>query len=663
MPFPDAPRPDRSPPGDPGTPTRPGDGRSGPRRDDTARTGTLTPPGSARPVLGDDHDDAIVLAGRYRLDRRIGQGGMAEVWVAADLQLDRYVAVKWLKPALATDPVVAERFRREAIAVARLNHPNIVTVHDVFAHEGRQAVVMQLVDGKSLRQLLDGQKRLGPELTIHIGACVAGALDEAHRAGFVHRDVKPGNILVTSDGRVLLTDFGIAKGLDTADDDLTSENVMMGTAKYLSPEQVRGKRLDGRADLYALGLVLYECLAGRVPFLGESDADTALARLQRDPTDLHRLRPTLPTGLVELIHRTLARNPAHRPATGAELRAALMRVDTTPPHIEHTPAEPPRRPPVPMRTSGPVGPVLRAPAASDAAAPTASTPTLASAAATAATASTVASPTASGSHPAIPGQPRHSDPDATPLAQSDRAGRRDRTPPAGVPIHGRPARGMQQSARASNIVIGLLLLAALVVAAVLLLALRMPDTDPADRPGDEPAAAADGAASDDVVAPADAADAAPDGPATIASVTAWDPDGDNGGENDAQAVLVLPDSGTEGGWPTECYSSQYLGAKRGVGLVVALTAPSGGTASVESLNAPYQLQWYATAADVPPADLDAWGQPLDGTAYDTAPGTVEVEVPAGTTHLLAWLRELGPDAACSGTNPYRGRLGELTFRP
>jgi eukaryotic-like serine/threonine-protein kinase len=261
----------------------------------SARSSSPTPPtGSPAGELRTAHDTATVLADRYRLDRRIGQGGMAEVWVATDVQLDRRVALKWLRPALASDPVVAERFRREAIAVARLNHPNIVAVHDVFEHDGRQAVVMQLVDGKSLRQLLDGQKRLGPELTIHIGAAIAGALDEAHRAGFVHRDVKPGNILVTSDGRVLLTDFGIAKGLDPDGDDLTSDNVMMGTAKYLSPEQVRGKKLDGRADLYSLGLVLYECLAGRVPFLGESDADTALARLQRDPTDLIRLRPTLP---------------------------------------------------------------------------------------------------------------------------------------------------------------------------------------------------------------------------------------------------------------------------------------------------------------------------------------------------------------------------------
>src|SRR5262245_24939989 len=301
-----------------------------------------------------------LLAGRYQLDRRIGQGGMAEVWVATDIDLDRKVAVKWLRSTLATDPVVTERFRREAIAVARLSHANIVGVHDVFVHDGRQAVVMHLVDGKSLRQLLDTQKRLGPELTIHIGAAIAGALDEAHRAGFVHRDVKPGNILVTSDGRVLLTDFGIAKGLDTTGDDLTSDNVMMGTAKYLSPEQVRGRRLDGRADLYSLGLVLYECLAGRVPFLGETDADTALARLNRDLPDLTRLRPTLPTGLAPLLHRLLARKPDDRYASGAEVRKELHRIAALPREPDTTGVT---RAPTPTRpATRPASPTGRGPA-------------------------------------------------------------------------------------------------------------------------------------------------------------------------------------------------------------------------------------------------------------------------------------------------------------
>ncbi|MET0908655.1 MAG: protein kinase, partial [Ilumatobacteraceae bacterium] len=290
-----------------------------------------------------------MIARRYELQRQLAQGGMAEVWLAVDLTLDRKVAVKWLKPTLASDAGVADRFRREAIAAASLNHPNIVAVHDVFEQDGRQAVVMQLVEGKSLRQLLDTQKRLSPELTCHIGTCVALALDHAHEAGFVHRDVKPGNIMITSDGRVLLTDFGIAKGLQSADADLTSDNIMMGTAKYLSPEQVRGKKLDGRADLYSLGLVLYECLAGRVPFLGETDADTALARLQRDPTDLARLRATLPTALVTVIHQLLARNPASRPATGAELVDALREAAKEgPPIIDQTTAD--RSPVLPFST-------------------------------------------------------------------------------------------------------------------------------------------------------------------------------------------------------------------------------------------------------------------------------------------------------------------------
>ncbi|HEY4332833.1 MAG TPA: protein kinase, partial [Ilumatobacteraceae bacterium] len=380
-----------------------------------------------------------LLAQRYRLERRIAQGGMAEVWLATDMSLSRQVAVKILKSTLASDPIVAERFRREAITVARLSHPNIVAVHDTIDYDGRQAVVMQLINGKSLRQLLDEQKRLGPELTMHIGSCVAAALDAAHAAGLVHRDVKPGNILITPDGRVLLADFGIAKGLGT-NDDLTSDNVMMGTAKYLSPEQVRGKKLDGRADLYALGLVLYECLAGRVPFLGETDADTALARLQRDPTDLLRLRPTLPYGLAALIHALLARNPDDRPPTGGELRTRLQRIasgvdDRT------TTMTPPAGTQVPRQSTPARGTLLRPEGAPTRSSADRQNPDRSTAEQT----STASTPRQG------PVRPIKAPPPVV----------RDRTPTSGSP-RTVPAKGMQQKRTPSVIVIILLLLAVIV---------------------------------------------------------------------------------------------------------------------------------------------------------------------------------------------------------
>jgi len=264
----------------------------------------------------------MVIAGRYRLDRHWAPGGMADVWQATDLQLSRTVAVKLLKPHLANDPTVAERFRREAISAANLDHPHIVTVHDAVEHEGRQAVIMTFVEGKSLRALLDEKRTLSPRATAKIGTEICSALDAAHTSGIIHRDVKPGNIMLAKDGRFMLTDFGISKALGNQDD-LTSENIMMGTAKYLSPEQVRGDELGPRADIYSLGLVLYECLAGKVPFVGKTDTETALARLQRDATNLLTLRPDVGEELSETIHRMMARRPERRFATGAEARAAL----------------------------------------------------------------------------------------------------------------------------------------------------------------------------------------------------------------------------------------------------------------------------------------------------------------------------------------------------
>jgi serine/threonine-protein kinase len=584
-----------------------------------------------------------VIAQRYELQRMLAQGGMAEVWLAVDLTLDRKVAVKWLKPSLASDAIVAERFRREAIAAASLNHPNIVAVHDVFEQDGRQAVVMQLVEGKSLRQVLDTQKRLSPELTCHIGTCVAAALDHAHTAGFVHRDVKPGNIMMTSDGRVLLTDFGIAKGLQSAEADLTSDNIMMGTAKYLSPEQVRGKRLDGRADLYSLGLVLYECLAGRVPFLGETDADTALARLQRDPTDLSRLRATLPTKLVVVIHQLLARNPAQRPASGAELVATLRDaakegpppIDPTP--YEHSPVSPfggRRLRRAPSDVAGRAGDRARA-----------TRPT--------------AQPTTTGTieRGPIPGEVAHvaaatATPPASraPSAAEPASAGRDPTPTS-PPQRGKPAKGLTQEWRPAFTMVALLLVAALVVGGLLWTSMSFGGGDAVTSTTALPAAETTIVAQEPAVV----------APAAIATVTAYDPGGD-GTENDGDAVLSLADGNPATSWRTACYSSKYMGGKQGVGLVVTMDGLSQPAITVDVQSGPYQLDFYASDAEAIPTSFDQWGPPLGSTAFANAPETVVSPVPSTPVrHVLVLLKELGPDDTCSDANPYRGRLGEIAI--
>jgi len=580
----------------------------------------------------------VVLGGRYRLERRLAQGGMAEVWLAVDMALDRRVAVKWLKPSLATDPIVAERFRREAVAVASLTHPNIVAVHDVFEENGRQAVVMQLVDGKSLRQLLDVQTRLSPELTIHIGMCVASALDAAHQAGFVHRDVKPGNILITPDGRVLLTDFGIAKGVD-GDDDLTSDNVMMGTAKYLSPEQVRGRKLDGRADLYSLGLVLYECLAGRVPFVGTTDADTALARLQRDPTDLGRLRPMLSKGLVELIHRLLSRNPNRRPASGADLRAELQRVASEPTvvlddtaAVDTSPGDPGRR--SRGRTTGTQPAVGRGGRRRY-------DRVSADGRASAARAVGV-SPTAVQPHP-----------------YERLADTRDHTPPAGPALRGRPARDMQTSFAPSVVLICLLLAVGFVVALVLFATIRKDDPNGAangtggtDAPVTTPAPT-DGGAVIGALTPGN--DQPTTAAATITAARAFSLTG--GPPPNADLASAAIDGLADTAWSGVCHRDEYTTAHGG--LVVDLSKPAGGTLAITVGNAPYQIWVYATSDPTAPTDLDGWGEPV-AKVSGAAAGQQSATIPDGTAHaMLRWV-EVGPDASC-GPGLYRGVLSEVAF--
>jgi serine/threonine-protein kinase len=285
--------------------------------------------------------DAVIvgalLGGRYRLRFHLASGGMAEVWCADDEILGRAVAVKILHGHVASDPALRARFHTEAVAAARLVHPSIVAIFDTCEVGTSEAIVMELVRGRTLREYLDERGRLEPIEMIHIGAEVASALSCAHRAGVIHRDVKPANILLSDDGRVLVTDFGIAKVLD--EPDLTRTNQLIGTVKYLAPEQVTGSPVDARTDIYALGAVLYEIICGSAPFVGDSTAAVALARVQRDPMPPSFTVDDLAPVVDAVLMRALARDPDDRYASADDLRAALLSVRLDEDHTiaMHTP--------------------------------------------------------------------------------------------------------------------------------------------------------------------------------------------------------------------------------------------------------------------------------------------------------------------------------------
>lgn len=278
---------------------------------------TPSPTGSSPPGV----DTGALLSSRYRLEERLASGGMAQVWRATDEVLRRAVAIKVLHPHLTEDETFVARFRQEAIAVARLSHPAIVNVYDTCSEDGIEAIVMELVKGDTLRQRLNAGP-LEPGVAANITTQVADALSVAHAAGLVHRDIKPANILLCEDGRVKVGDFGIAKAAESAD--LTQEGSLVGTAKYLAPEQVDGGEVDGRTDLYSLGVVLYEMLCGRVPFEGDGSSATALARLHSDPAKPRLVRPGIPRELEEITLTLLARQPDDRYSDAAGLRSALL---------------------------------------------------------------------------------------------------------------------------------------------------------------------------------------------------------------------------------------------------------------------------------------------------------------------------------------------------
>jgi eukaryotic-like serine/threonine-protein kinase len=298
------------------------------------------------------------LGGRYRMEALLASGGMGEVWAARDLLLDRVVAVKVLGPAFAGDGRAAERLRREARAAGRLDHPGIARVL------GRPYLVMELLEGESLAERIGRDGAMAPAEAARVVAAVADALEAAHQAGIVHRDVKPGNVFLGEDGSVKVLDFGIASAAGEAA--LTTGD-LIGTAAYLAPERALGHRATPAADVYALGVVLYELLAGRRPFEAGSDIELAMAHVHARPAPLALAAPAAPPHLVAACERAMARDPSARPGSAAAFANLLRGPAPATPPTRPLPVAAPARPAAgrrpPSRRRGPLVAVLLAAAA------------------------------------------------------------------------------------------------------------------------------------------------------------------------------------------------------------------------------------------------------------------------------------------------------------
>ena len=261
--------------------------------------------------------------GRYELTAHLARGGMADVFYAVDRMLDRQVAVKILHQRFAGADTFVARFRKEARAAAGLSHPNIVSIYDWGERDGSHFIVMELIEGRSLRDVLTSEGRLLPRRAAEIGAEVASALEVAHRNRVIHRDIKPGNILLASDGTVKVTDFGVARAWDDSQD-LTGDGAVIGTATYFSPEQARGDPADERSDIYSLGVVLYEMLAGRPPFSGETPVSVAYQHVTAEVVPPTLINPDVPLELESVVMRCLGKDPNRRYQTANEVRNDLL---------------------------------------------------------------------------------------------------------------------------------------------------------------------------------------------------------------------------------------------------------------------------------------------------------------------------------------------------
>ena len=263
-----------------------------------------------------------IIKERYEIVEILGEGGMAFVYKAKDKQLQRNVAIKTLKPNYVNQEKFVDRFRREAQTAANLNHPNIVQIFD-WGIEDEPYFVMEYIEGNTLTSIISGNKTVGLNDILYIGSQVANGLKEAHKHGLVHRDIKPGNIMITPDGKVKVTDFGIVS-LQNEESDITKTGAVLGTASYISPEQAQGKPVSFESDLYSLGTVLYELIVGNPPFTGDSPIATATKHLTERPEKLSNYRKDVPKALENAILKLLEKRPSDRFKSAEDLRALLL---------------------------------------------------------------------------------------------------------------------------------------------------------------------------------------------------------------------------------------------------------------------------------------------------------------------------------------------------
>lgn len=581
---------------------------------------------------------AQLLGNRYRLLDPIAKGGMAVVWRAKDERLDRAVAVKVLHTRLAGDENFRERFRREAVAAASFNHPNIVTVFDTGEEGDTHFIVMELVEGPSLSRLLGPKGTLTPAECVTLLRSVLSALAYSHERGVIHRDVKPANILIApkpAPGVIKVGDFGIARAL--AATELTATGAIIGTASYLSPEQAEGKKVDHRADLYSLACVAYRALTGRLPWTADSEVGVALARTLRPPEALRPLCPQAPKRLVHVIEAALARDPAARYQSAAEMAAALGNLRGA--HIAVAGRARKEQPETGSSTSRPSSPTPVSPVVS------AMTPSDAQAVHIGELPGR-AVPTATDRAPAPRRQqdpPVHVTQRARPVAT-----REPQRQVATVPGRGgeaavrrraaareRAAKQAQRRLRARR--------TAVVAAAVGFLLIVLLLAIPTGRKDEVPPATA------------------PSEPLPIVDTFDFDPEGD-----EAENPRTVPnasdaDSGTA--WRTERYNSRDLGGlKRGVGVAFdlgAAVAPRTVTVTI-SPGTSFELR----TSDDPDADMDGWrlvpgsGSENVESASSDVPAVVRIDTGTVTArYWLVWITRLANPSKCCSTEVFEVAFG------